>query len=140
MQLLRDLRAAGVSIFPGLFASVVKLCTSKHLFAECLTFYDFVAEDPTFALSDKTIWSCLLFSAIEVRAYQRCNNFFTRLKKCGTPSHKDYGNMMRFASLHGEWQLSMKLIREMRDANVDIDCVIYNTCLATCVSADKLDE
>jgi pentatricopeptide repeat protein len=140
MQLLRDLRAAGVSIFPGLFASVVKLCTSKHLFAECLTFYDFVAEDPNFALSDKTIWSCLLFSAIEVRAYQRCEIFFERLKECGTPSHKDYGNMVRLASLHGDCKLSVKLIKEMRESNIEIDCVIYNTCLATCVSAAEMDK
>jgi hypothetical protein len=38
-------------------------------------------EDPKFAIEDKTIWSCLLFSAIEVRAYQRCNHFFDRLKQ-----------------------------------------------------------
>jgi pentatricopeptide repeat domain-containing protein 1 len=97
-------------------------------------------EDPNFAIDDKTIWSCLLFSAIEVRAYQRCNHFFERLKECGTPSHKDYGNMVRYASLHGDWQLSVKLIKEMRDSNIEVDCVIYNTCLATCVAADKLEQ
>mmetsp|Transcript_38499 Transcript_38499/g.59942 ORF Transcript_38499/g.59942 Transcript_38499/m.59942 type:complete len:637 (-) Transcript_38499:7-1917(-) len=139
-QLLRDLRAAGLSVFPGLFASVVKLCTSKHLFAECLTFYDFMAEDPDFTLTDKTIWSCLLFSAIEVRAYQRCKTFFSQLKQCGTPSHKDYGNMVRLASLHGDCQLSVDLIKEMRASSIEIDCVIYNTCLATCVSADEMDK
>jgi len=139
-QLLRDLRCWGVQIIPSLSSSVVKLCTSKHFFAEGLAFYDLLMEDPTFAIDDKTIWSCLLFSAIEVRAYQRCNHFFERLKECGTPSHKDYGNMVRYASLHGDWQLSVKLIMEMRDSNIEVDCVIYNTCLATCVAADRLEQ
>jgi len=139
-QLLRDLRCWGVQIIPSLSSSVVKLCTSKHFFAEGLAFYDLLMEDPNFAIDDKTIWSCLLFSAIEVRAYQRCNHFFERLKECGTPSHKDYGNMVRYASLHGDWQLSVKLIKEMRDSNIEVDCVIYNTCLATCVAADKLEQ
>jgi pentatricopeptide repeat protein len=28
----------------------------------------------------------------------------------------------------------------MKAADVEVDCVIYNTALATCVSADKADE
>mmetsp|Transcript_32866 Transcript_32866/g.52425 ORF Transcript_32866/g.52425 Transcript_32866/m.52425 type:complete len:634 (+) Transcript_32866:123-2024(+) len=139
-QLLRDIRSWGVQVLPSLSASVVKLCTSKHLFAEGLAFYDLLMEDPNFAINDKSIWSCLLFSAIEVRAYQRCNFFFERLKECGAPSHKDYGNMVRYASLHGDWHLSVKLIEEMRDSNIEMDSVIYNTCLATCVSAEKVEQ
>mmetsp|Transcript_66359 Transcript_66359/g.115476 ORF Transcript_66359/g.115476 Transcript_66359/m.115476 type:complete len:682 (-) Transcript_66359:72-2117(-) len=138
--LLKDLRHAGLGVSASLFASISKLCTSKHLFAECLRIYDFVAEDSTFSLTDKSIWSCLLFCAIESRAYQRCEHFFGCLKACGTPSHKDYGNMVRLASLHGDWQLSLRLIQEMRSGGVEIDCVIYNTSLATCVSADQVDQ
>jgi len=140
LQLFRDLRQHGLSINPDLFSSATRLCTSKHLFAECLRLYDFVAEDSTFAHSDKSIWSCLLFCAIESKALQRCGLFFEQLKSCGTPSHKDYGNMIRFASIRGDWQLSLKLIREMRETGLDIDSVIYNTALATCVSADHVDD
>jgi pentatricopeptide repeat protein len=139
-QLLRDLQSLGIGIFPSVLASVVKLCTSKHLFGDCLVFYDLVSEDPSFVLTDKSIWSCLLFSAIEVRAYDRCNQFFERLKACGVPSQKDYGNMVRLASLHGDWQLSLQLIKDMRQAGVEIDCVVYNTALATCVAADKMEK
>merc|ERR1719169_234531 len=140
MQLLRDLRERGPGVDVTLFSSVAKLCTSKHLFAECLTVYDFMMEDPNFVLTDKSIWSCLLFCAIEVRAYPRCNQFFDRLKSCGAPSHKDYGNMVRLASLHGDWQLSLNLIKEMRAMGIDVDSVIYNTALATCVGADQVDQ
>jgi pentatricopeptide repeat protein len=139
-QLLRDLRGSGLGIDPSLFSSVAKLCTSKHLFAECLAFFDFMAEDPSFALTDKAIWSCLLFCAIEVRVYQRCNHFWSQLKQCGAPSQKDFGNMIRLASLHGDWQLSLSLIKEMQQSPIEIDSVIYNTSLATCVGADQVDQ
>lgn len=48
--------------------------------------------------------------------------------------------MVRLASLHGDWQLSLNLVREMRDAGIEIDSVIYNTSLATCVAADQVDQ
>lgn len=140
MLLLKDLRKYGIGVTVSLFASVAKLCTSKHLFADCLAIYDFVTEDATFSLTDKSVWSCLLFCAIEARAYQRCDYFFGRLKACGTPSHKDYGNMVRLASLHGDWQLSLRLIQEMRNNKIEVDSVIHNTALATCVSADQVDQ
>jgi len=140
MSLLKDLHRSGLGVSASLFGSVAKICTSKHLFADCLAIYDFVTGDATFSLTDKSVWSCLLFCAIEARAYQRCNYFFSRLKASGTPSHKDYGNMVRLASLHGDWQLSLRLIQEMRSSGVEIDSVIYNTSLATCVAADQVDQ
>jgi pentatricopeptide repeat protein len=139
-QLLRDLRIHGPGINLALFNSMVKLCTSKHLFADCLEIYEYVLEDPNFAVTDKSIWSCLLFSAMEVRAFHRCKNFFERLKECGVPSTKDYGNMIRLASSLEDWKLSLDLVAEMRTAGMDIDRVIYNTALATCVSADQLEQ
>merc|ERR1719321_865934 len=93
-----------------------------------------------FTVSDKTVWSCLLFCSIAVRAYNRCAFFFEQLKSCGMPSQKDYGNMVRLGSLQGDWQLSLHLIKEMQEAAVDIDSVIYNTALATCVVAGQVDE
>lgn len=140
MELLRDLRNRGPGVSTSLFLSAVKLCTSKHLFAECLAVYDFMAKDPNFALADKSIWSCLLFCAIETRASERCSFLFDGLKSCGTPSQKDYGNMVRLAALKGDWQLSLQLVKDMREGGLEVDSVIYNTSLATCVGADQVDQ
>lgn len=140
MLLLRDLRQQGLGVDTSLFLSVVKLCTSKHLFAECLAVYDFMVEDASFALTDKSLWSCLLFCAIETRACDRCISLFEGLKACGTPSQKDYGNMVRLASVQGNWQLSLKLVQDMRQEGLEVDSVVYNTALATCVSADQVDQ
>lgn len=139
-RLLRDLRQSGLGIGTSLFCSVAKLCTSKHLFAECLAVYDFMAEDPSFNLQDKSIWSCLLFSAIEVHSYERCTFFFEQLKACGVPSQKDYGNMVRLAGLQSDWKLSLQLVEEMYKEGCVIDSIIYNTALGTCVSANQIDK
>lgn len=139
-NLLKELRDSSIGVSESLFSSVVKLCTAKHLFDDCLTFYDVMKEDTLLTLSDMSIWSCLLFCAIEARAYQRCNTFFKSLKSLGTPSQKDYGNMVRLASFHDDWQLCLRLIREMRECCVAIDSVICNTCLATCVHADQMPQ
>lgn len=139
-QLFRDLRKHGLGVCASLFASSVKLCTSKHMFAECLSLYDFIVEDATFSLTDKTIWSCLLFCAIEVRDYQRGALCFNRLKACGTPSQKDYGNMVRLASVQKDWNFSLELIKDMQKASIDTDSVICNTALATCVVAEQVDH
>jgi len=138
-QLLQDLHNS-VGIPSGLLSSVVKLCTSKQLFRDCLAFYDSAAQSRHVDIVDKTIWSCLLFCAIESRDFSRCYQFFNRLKECGTPSQKDFGNMVRLASLNGDWQLSAKLLQDMREASIEIDCVIYNTCLNTCVAASQMDQ
>jgi len=82
----------------------------------------------------------LIFCAVEARELHRCINFFGHLKTFGTPSSKDYGNMIRYASTQGDWQMSLSLIQEMRAAGVEVDNVVYNTALATCVTANETDK
>jgi len=138
LQDIRRLNPGGVSV--SLFASATKLCTSKHLFSESLSIYKFMAEDKSLQAPDKSIWSCLLFCAIESRALERCVHFFERVKENGTPSTKDYGNMIRYASIAGDWKLALSLIKEMHEASIAVDSVIYNTSLAVCVGADQVDK
>jgi len=140
LRLLIDCRQKGPGIPLSLFASATKLCTSKQMFKECLSIYDFVYEDKALVIDDRTIWSCLLFCAVEARAFQRCHFFFDRLKACGPASNKDFGNMIRCVSTQGDWQSSLALIVEMREAGVEVDSVVYNTTLATCVTASQTDR
>jgi pentatricopeptide repeat protein len=140
LRLLRDLRSCGLSVSGSLFVSLTKLCTSKQLFSECLAIYDFVSEDRAFKIDDKAVWSCLLFCATEAKSYHRCTYLFDGLKKLGTPSHKDFGNMIRFASVHGDWQLCISIVQEMRAAGAEIDSIVYNTALATCVASEQLPQ
>lgn len=136
----------------GLLASVTKLCTSKQYFTECLAIYDLATssekerpgmpakEEINNMIEDRSVWSCLLFCAVEAKCFQRCPFFFERLKAAGKPSPKDFGNMIRYAATMGESDLALELVREMRVSGVEIDSVVYNTALATCVSADNVDQ
>jgi len=139
-KLFGDLISSGVGVEINLLMSTVKLCTSKQLYSECLALFDFVSEDPKFVLTDKTVWSCLLFCATEEKGQERCASFFARLKECGTPQQKDFGNMLRLSAVKGDWQTSLALIQEMAKADVEIDSVQYNTALATLCAAGRIAE
>jgi len=140
LRLLRDLREQGPGVTAALLASSAKLCASKQLYEECLAIYDYVSMDPDLWIEDKSIWSCLLFCAVEAGCHQRCHFFFEKLKASGAPSPKDYGNMIRFASMTSECGLALALVQEMREAGVSIDGIVYNTVLAVCVAADRVKE
>jgi len=139
LSLLKDMRRFQ-QMDAGLLASATKLCTSKQLFADCLGIYDFASQDPALEIQDKSVWSCLLFCAVETKGFHRCTFLFERLKTCGSPSPKDFGNMVRYASSTSNWRLALGLIDEMHKAEVEVDSVVYNTVLAACVSAEQLDQ
>eukprot|EP00747_Dinoflagellata_sp_TGD_P161767 gnl/TRDRNA2_/TRDRNA2_178646_c0_seq1.p1 gnl/TRDRNA2_/TRDRNA2_178646_c0~~gnl/TRDRNA2_/TRDRNA2_178646_c0_seq1.p1 ORF type:complete len:696 (-),score=159.59 gnl/TRDRNA2_/TRDRNA2_178646_c0_seq1:51-1898(-) len=139
-NLLCDLQKMGNGIDIALFSSAVKLCTSRHLFSESISIYNLVSKDPSFQIADKSLWSCLLFCAVESKDFDRCDFFFRRLKQHGAPSSKDYGNMIRFVSLQGNWEQSLALLSDMRSSGIEVDSVHYNTILATCVMAEQVDH
>mmetsp|Transcript_28008 Transcript_28008/g.60798 ORF Transcript_28008/g.60798 Transcript_28008/m.60798 type:complete len:656 (+) Transcript_28008:161-2128(+) len=140
LDILKNCRSCGFKIGLGLAASATKLCTSKQYYKECLLIYDFIRQDESLVLDERSIWSCLLFCAVEARAYTRCPGFWKQMQACGTPYNKDYGNMIRYASNQREWQLTLTLIAEMRERGVEVDNVVYNMALATCVTCGKTDE
>jgi len=140
LQLLRDCRRKGPGVSSALLASATRLCTSKQFFKSCLDIYDFVAQDKTLVVDDRTVWSCLIFCAVETRQFHRCSFFFDRLKTFGTPSQKDYSNMIRYASTQADWQMALSLIQQMSEANLQVDNVVYNTALAACVLANEFDK
>jgi len=140
LRLLRELRERGPGVPAPLLGSAVKLCTAKQLYGEALQLFDLCAEDPELQLRDRSVWSCLLFCAVESQQGRRCEHFFERVAQCGQASSKDYGNMVRHAAATGDPQLSLRLVKEMREQQVEIDSVVYNTVLAVCVNADKVEQ
>mmetsp|Transcript_41668 Transcript_41668/g.109878 ORF Transcript_41668/g.109878 Transcript_41668/m.109878 type:complete len:656 (+) Transcript_41668:160-2127(+) len=140
LKMLRECRQKSSGVNSALLASATRMCTSKQFYKECLEIYEFVAEDKSLVVDDRSVWSCLIFCAVEAREFRRCIDFFDKLKAFGAPSQKDYGNMIRYASTMGDWQMSLSLIHEMREASVEVDNVVYNTSLATCVSANEMDK
>jgi len=137
---VHDLQRLGAGPDAALVASITRVCTSKQLFSEGLRIFDIATEGRTLKFEDHTVWSCLLFCSVESRAFRRCQGYFDKLRLCGTPSAKDYSNMVRKAFSTSDWQLALQMISEMGKAHLEIPGIVYNTALACCVSAEKLDE
>lgn len=139
-QLFSDLRQLGFDVSADTLASAVKLYTSKQLFTECLAIFDSAGSGSTIAVTDRSVWSCLLFCGMETKMYKRCSFFVERLKACGVPSPQDYNNMLRLAAHNYDWETSLAILQQMRDSNIEVYNVQYNTTLGTCVEAGRLDE
>jgi len=139
-KLFVDIRVCGNEVCGSVFASAVKVCTSSKAYGQALTVLEWVSKDPTFVLTDKSVWSCLLFCAVEAKAYPKCSELFEHVKACGMPSSKDFGNMIRLATFNGDWQKCLTIIKDMHESNVEIDTVQFNTALATCVTAGKMQD
>jgi len=140
LALLKDCREEGLGISLALLTSATKLATANQLFKDCLSVYEYVAEDAELVIDERCVWSCLLFCAVESRSYAHARPFWEALKKCGEATYKDFGNMMRYASTQMDWQLALLLLQEMRDANMEVERVIYNTALSICVTATHFEE
>eukprot|EP00928_Gymnodinium_smaydae_P039640 TRINITY_DN27036_c0_g2_i1.p1 TRINITY_DN27036_c0_g2~~TRINITY_DN27036_c0_g2_i1.p1 ORF type:complete len:739 (+),score=198.35 TRINITY_DN27036_c0_g2_i1:226-2217(+) len=139
LQLLTKLQAKGVPLSSGLCSSLVRLCTSKQYFREAVAFADVYLKDtPTYPPQNKSVWSCLLFCAVELRLFGRCPHLIEQLKACGTPGVKDYWNMIRYHSANRECDEMFKILDEMKENNMEADSVIYNTVLASCVSCNRI--
>lgn len=124
----------------ALVASLVKLCCSKQLFGECLAIYDAAAEDAALRLEDTSIWSLLLLAASETKAQQRSVAFLAQLKAFGSPSVKDYSNMIRCAAQLRDWRSVHHLLQEACEAEVDLETNVCNVALAACVGGGRLAE
>eukprot|EP00933_Yihiella_yeosuensis_P049071 TRINITY_DN4565_c0_g3_i1.p1 TRINITY_DN4565_c0_g3~~TRINITY_DN4565_c0_g3_i1.p1 ORF type:complete len:649 (+),score=147.30 TRINITY_DN4565_c0_g3_i1:181-2127(+) len=140
LNFIKELHRDGPGLTGALVTSATKLCTAKQLFAECLAIHDFATCDAKVEIEDKAVWSCLLFCAVEKKAWARCSHFFDRLRAFGEPSGKDFGNMVRFASSTGDWHRAVQIVEDMRKLKIEIDSVVYNTVLSALVTAGKIDK
>jgi pentatricopeptide repeat protein len=139
-SIINDFVVQGLVLSPSVHASVVKLFTAKQCFRECLEMHDMATRSPGFRGElDKTVWSCLIFCAVEDKRHDKSTHFFEELKKCGEPTPKDYWNLVRMSSFKADYLHMLKLIKEMQERGMTIDGIVYSTTLATCVSADQVD-
>ena len=97
--------------------SIAQLLSS---FDTYLAFYDYMMQDTSFKLTDKNMCSFLLACSLASPSPTRCTSIWNSLKKCGTPTRRDYGNMVRLASMQGDWALSMKLVQDMQESRQPI--------------------
>merc|ERR1719230_1745643 len=122
-----------------MLSSVLRMCTGKHYFTEALQVRE-LCQAEVERIEDKTVWSCLLFCAVETSEHEACLAFFKRIQAIGAPSARDYGNMVRVSAAKARWEEALRLLREMKEADVRPDAVVYNTALAACVQAKQVEQ
>lgn len=135
--LLRDMARFKVPRSLGLWTSIVKMCTSKHYFAESLRVHEIMVQENV-DIQERSIWSCLLFCAVEANCLTKCMSFFESIKRCGMPSVKDFGNIIRVLAVSGDWQRSLELLDDMTKSGIPPDNVAYNTVLSICSNAREV--
>mmetsp|Transcript_34302 Transcript_34302/g.80204 ORF Transcript_34302/g.80204 Transcript_34302/m.80204 type:complete len:638 (-) Transcript_34302:102-2015(-) len=140
LDLLHDLQENGPGATPALLGSVVKMCTSKRSFQIGLRCYDILATEVPMAEIEKSVWSCLLFCALEVKAYSRCWFFFERVTSSGPPSGKDLGNMVRASASCGDMEKALQFFAEIQKGGHERDSFVCNTLVAALVQEDWVDE
>eukprot|EP00929_Paragymnodinium_shiwhaense_P029747 TRINITY_DN16992_c0_g1_i4.p1 TRINITY_DN16992_c0_g1~~TRINITY_DN16992_c0_g1_i4.p1 ORF type:complete len:614 (-),score=108.24 TRINITY_DN16992_c0_g1_i4:86-1927(-) len=138
LQIFSDLRSCGLKIEEGLLTSALKLCASRSLFDDCLSLYDYVVADGSLKLTDRSAWSSLLYCALEANQTARCMEFYSQLKRCATPSAKDFGSMLRVAQVDGDCQLAIGLLDDLPSAGIEASS-IYNSVLSICCEREELD-
>lgn len=117
---------------------VLRACVAHRCFAEALNAYDHVAD----RIVDDclSIWSILLFCAIESESYARCGEIVTRLRKHGTPSSKDFVNMTRYYAHEQDVLSFQKMLEQLKEDGFKADSSARCNALLVCASLRSFDH
>ena len=135
--LLDDMVRLQIPRSNNFYNRIVKLLMSKKHFQECLRVHELMARDDL-DITDASIWSCFLFSAVETNCNEKATQFFEAICELRIPTDMDYNNMIRVYSSLGDHKASIKLLDDMKKKKIKIDKVCYNTVLTTCCNSRDL--
>jgi pentatricopeptide repeat protein len=136
-EYIREAGKLGVAPTDLQLESIVKMSTAKKTFVEALHAYD-AANSADFQ-GTASIWSCLLFCAVEAGEFARCPEFYKKLQSLKEPSCEDFMNMIRYVVHTKQPDRLAVVLKEMRATIPTPDNIAYNRALAVCVSAEQLE-
>mmetsp|Transcript_1807 Transcript_1807/g.4014 ORF Transcript_1807/g.4014 Transcript_1807/m.4014 type:complete len:636 (+) Transcript_1807:125-2032(+) len=115
-----------------LFLSALRACASWRCFDEALVAYDHVAKHLGTGLG--SIWSLLLYSAVEAGEFHRCEAFFAKLCFLVAPSGHDFVNVVRYYA-HSQDLLGLRcMLANLHRSGYRITAHGRNRALAACVA------
>lgn len=115
------------------FQSTLKLLASKHLYQDCLMFYKLFKDELP---AERTVCSCITFAAAE------CNEPSIALEvieKLDSSTGRDYQHVFRHFAKTGDSNQAVKLLAKLKDEGLEIESILVNVVLASCVAANRLD-
>lgn len=126
---------ADVAMEHLLFA--LRTCASHHCFQEALVAYDHGAAHIGVAFG--SMWSLLLYSAVETRDFGRCEKFSTNLLASKMPSAKDFVNLVRYQVGRNDVAAFGEMLAALRKMGAHYNLVARNRALSVCTSNEALD-
>jgi pentatricopeptide repeat protein len=112
--------------------SSLRACAAGRYFREALAAYDH--EAAFIGTGCNTVWSLLLYSAVEAREFGRCDFFLSELCKTGVPSGNDFVNVVRFHVCTNDFARLRVTLARLRTQGFNLDVVSRNRALSACTS------
>lgn len=134
--LLRDMEMLQIPRTLDLYTALLKMMTSKRLFNETLSLWKRMDRD-RIKVTDRTVWSCLLFAAAEEGLLDFALFCYEELLKIGGLSDKDYCNVIRLRVSRQECCEAFALLEEMVGHGLLPDIVMFNTVFTMCCAGGK---
>jgi len=116
--------------------SALRACASHQRFHEALVAYDHAGK--TIGQGFNTMWSLLLYCAVETQEFHRCNLFFRTLLDHATPSASDFLNMVRYHVYQHDVDGLRQTLFDLNAASFQIDAISRNRALSVCLNNNAL--
>eukprot|EP00927_Polykrikos_kofoidii_P008693 TRINITY_DN1361_c0_g2_i1.p1 TRINITY_DN1361_c0_g2~~TRINITY_DN1361_c0_g2_i1.p1 ORF type:complete len:650 (-),score=112.82 TRINITY_DN1361_c0_g2_i1:334-2031(-) len=114
------------------FLAALRACAVDGYFHEALTAYDHEAS--VIGAGCSTLWSLLLYTAVEAREFERCDFFLGELCKSGAPSGHDFVNVVRYHLYIQDLSALRTRLQMFRAKEFRLDVTSRNRALSVCTS------
>lgn len=113
----------------------LRMCVTAGNFKEGLVAYEHVAA--RLETDCGHLWSILLYCAVMVGDFNRCQHFMEKVWEKGETSSKDVINMSRYFAQRGDGQGMVDLLRRFREAGQEVDVLTRNRILSICANCRR---
>lgn len=118
--------------------SALRAYAAKHCFREALQTYSAVAD--IVGAGNGTVWSLLLYCAVEAQQFRRCKEFYSRLCAFQAPSNHDFVNMVRYYAYNEDLEGFTSLLKDCCSMDASsVDVIARNRALAVCLGQNALE-
>jgi len=114
--------------------AALRACVSKRCFNEGLAAYDHVAS--RLDAGQASLWSVLLYIAVEARKFELGVGFFQKLSMQTSPSGHDFVNMVRCYIHQRDLKGLQSMLSDLDARGCAVDAFARNKALAACSCAD----
>jgi len=114
--------------------SAVRACAANRFFGHALVAYDHMAD--RIGAGSRSLWSVLLYIAVEAGALNRCQAIFGQLRAWANLSGNDVVNMVRCFTRSSDGAGLDRMLAELSEMAHEVDRFAWNRALAACASED----